>query len=138
MYKGKRVELFYLSSAAPKHIDITSFAHHSVDLLEFLNVEVESFKLDDFVYDALMFIEDWNQSSEGKTNRWLGAAWLRERFRERFSIPSNVASDLIDHLQATECIVFAPRDTDSGVKSSIVVSDKGRRLISGLKEVAAR
>ncbi|QQE81621.1 NYN domain-containing protein (plasmid) [Alicyclobacillus sp. SO9] len=136
MYKGKRVELFYLSSAAPKHIDMTRFAHHSVDLLEFLNVEIQQYDVEKYAFDSLMFIEEWHQQFGHKTDRWLGTSWLKVRFQEKFSIPSDVASEVIEYLQSTGSISTENRPTDKGSKPSISITENGRKIITELREVA--
>lgn len=61
MYKNKHVELYYLSAAVPKHVDITSYAHHSEDLLSFLDIKVLSYEISDLVVPALILINRWHQ-----------------------------------------------------------------------------
>lgn len=53
IFKGKQVHLYYLSEAAPKHVDITEYAHYSEDLVEFINVEQKTYVIDDYVVPSL-------------------------------------------------------------------------------------
>jgi uncharacterized LabA/DUF88 family protein len=70
-YKSKQVELFYLSKSSPKHIDITSYANYSEDLLSFLNVNVKTFDINDYVLQALNLIQEWHDK-HSEDNLYLG------------------------------------------------------------------
>lgn len=135
MYKGKRVELYYLSSAMPEHIDMTSFAHHSVDLLDFLEVEIPDENVHDYINDALDFIDRWEKTATSE--RWLGAGWLKGQLVEKLKITDETASKLIEYLQTNDIIANTSRQTSFGVKQSISITDAGQQLFAGLQEAAA-
>jgi len=129
MYKGKRVELYYVSEAAPKHIDITEFAHYSEDLLQFLNVDVRSFDVEDYVTRALTFIGDWHAKYD-HTDKYLGSSWLRQQFSDHFGIPASVAGALVERLKAKGLIEFAPKTKlDGQTKMSVIVTPAGVKWI---------
>ncbi|MFO7296083.1 MAG: NYN domain-containing protein [Clostridia bacterium] len=115
MYKGKRVELFYIKDAAPKYVDITSYAHYSEDLLDFLNVEREvKHNLDDFIEEALKYIDEWHKNNGNYPNKFLGRKWLSEGLIDKLVIPPDVCAELIDKLKLDGYIVEEPKRLDNG------------------------
>jgi hypothetical protein len=104
MYKGKYVILFYIQSSAPKNIDITSYAHESIDLLPFLNVDTKTYNIIDCIPDALKYIDEWHTLNANK-NKYLGNKWLRDGLSAYLTIPSEIASRLLDQLKSEKLII---------------------------------
>ncbi len=139
MYKGKRVELFYLSEAAPKYVDMSTYVHHCEDLIDFLNVERKKYEIEDFIIPALKTINEW-ESKFGSTNRFLGMNWLKGDLSQKLGLPENIASNLIEKLQLDELIIDTKKNIGNGQnKSSISVSKLGKELLENISksEVAA-
>lgn len=138
MYKNKRVELYYLSDAAPKHVDITSFVHSSEDLLSFLNVEIKTYEVDSYITKALLFINDWYKKYE-TSNLFLGTSWLRSQFVKSFGITVNISSELIEKLKVDELIYDDKKVLSDGeLKTTVKLSIKGQTYIEDvLAEVAS-
>lgn len=139
MYKGKRVELFYLAQAAPKHVDISSFAHEAFDLVEFLNVEVKEYNIEELVIPALQHIEQWNVKFRTNTRRWLGNPVLRSDLSKQLGVPEETCSELIEMLRTKEMIADENKITDSGTKKSVVLTPIGQEYSKATvkQEVAA-
>lgn len=136
MYKGKRVELFYLSNALPKHIDMTTYAHYSQDLLEFINVEAKTIDIDAHIIESLMFIEKWHAKYHN-SDFFLGAPWLRGELSKELKIPPNDCSTLLEKLRTEKLIDDEVKTLSDGTsKSSIVLTEKASQLITK-GEVAA-
>ncbi|WP_240941930.1 NYN domain-containing protein [Paenibacillus sp. HB172176] len=133
-YKSKQVELYYLSDSAPKHIDITSFANNSYNLLDFLNVEAKDYNIDDYVLDALKDIKDWHVAYKD-SNLFLGARWLRDNYVSKYGITANVASQLIEKLKVEMLISEGTKKVADKIKPSLILTDKGTSL---LKEISSQ
>lgn len=137
-YKGKRVELFYLSKAAPQHINMPSFADFSMDLLEFLNVEVKQYPIEDLILPSLAIIAEWETKFGSSDDRYLGAPWLKDQFVKRIGIPSNISSELIERLRIDELIFDGKKEVKGmGVKPSISLTKKGKQQLENIQDVAA-
>lgn len=137
MYKNKRVELYYLSAAAPKHVDITSFVHSSEDLLSFLNIEVKQYKIDDFLIRALIFIREWH-AKFGDQDKYLGASWLRNTLARDLGITVAVSSELLEKLKIEELTREDRKQLTNGeVKPTLVLTEKGEDLIKDVIDTAA-
>jgi uncharacterized LabA/DUF88 family protein len=137
MYKGKRVELYYVPEAAPKHVDLTDFAHYSEDLLQFLNVEVKTYDIDDYVTRALLFIRDWHAKYD-KTDKYLGSSWLRQQFTDNFAIPASIANALLERLKVQDLIEYSPKAKfDGQTKMSVSVTPSGAKVIEPIVSQAA-
>lgn len=137
-YKGKRVELYYLSKAAPKHVDMTSYADVSHDLFEFLNVEVREIDLQDYIIPALMLINQWEKEFRDNKEYFLGKPYLRDSILSKeLGLPSNVCSELIEQLFMKKYIHTINKPyKDGGYKQSISVTEHGKDLIAGHDEAA--
>lgn len=136
-YKSKRVELFYLSDSAPKHIDMTTFANYSEDLLSFLNVDVKSFELNDYVLQAIHIINDWHKKY-GNTEYFLGTKFLKDQFTKLLSIPPNHASELLEKLMVDNLTVDGVKILKSGEKkSTILLTEHGITLLTATAEAAS-
>lgn len=140
-YKSKQVELFYLSKSSPKHIDITSFANYSADLLDFLNVDVKEFKIDSLILDTLKIISDWHYSFKDK-NFFLGTSFLKKEIVKKLSIPLNIASEILEKLSVDDLIYDGVKEMDDGTrKTSIMLTEKSTEILDKhfhhYKEVAA-
>ncbi|WZY00256.1 NYN domain-containing protein [Bacillus sp. FSL W7-1360] len=136
MFKGKRVELYYLSEAAPKHTDITNYSHYSEDLREFLQLEVKEYDLTAYKMEALRFIEEWESRFGAGNELYLGAPWLRNQFSLKFAMPANAASELIDLLKVERLIGTENKELRNGdVKPSLALTELGRAWIAPLQNV---
>ena len=137
MYKGKRVELFYLSNALPKHIDMTTYAHYSQDLLEFINVEVKTVDINAHIKEALVFINDWHGKYHD-SDRFLGVSWLRGELSKKLGIPPNDCSQLLEKLRTEKFIDDEVKIlSDNSSKSSIVLTELASQLIVTEKVAAS-
>ncbi|QYY44570.1 NYN domain-containing protein [Aneurinibacillus thermoaerophilus] len=136
MYKGKRVELYYLSEAAPKHIDMTSFVHYHEDLLDFLNVEVKSYDIEDYIIEGLLFIKQWQEKYE-ETDRFLGIPWLRMQYASKFSLPGNKSSELIEKMKLEGLIEEKRKFVKGENKLSLSLTEKGLQLLEQTVSEAA-
>lgn len=134
MYKGKRVELLYLSAAAPQRIDMTSYAHDSVDLQDLLHIEVKEYDVESLVPDALKIIDDWNTKYGANKDYWLGATMVKGKFQKELSIPGDIASELLEYLTVNLLIKAENRQTSKGQKASYIVDNT---VLTGNKEAAA-
>lgn len=112
MYKGKRVELYYLSKAMSRDSNIDSYVHYSEDLTTFLNINVQTYDIKDYVVKSLRFIENWQKRNATK-EKTLGKSWLKDDFAKELSIPGNIASDLIEYL-FTQNYIFEDQKTAYG------------------------
>jgi uncharacterized LabA/DUF88 family protein len=138
MYKNKRVELLYLSAAAPKAIDITSYAHDSADLLDLLGIEEKSYDLTHYAPKALKMISDWHANFASNRSKWLGGGWLKEQIQTNLALPGDQASQLIELLEVNKYVEQESRETDSGIKRSYKLTMKGTGLVdTGKKEAAS-
>ncbi|TCP52403.1 uncharacterized LabA/DUF88 family protein [Tumebacillus sp. BK434] len=106
MYKGKHVELYYVPSATSKHYDITAYAHRAVDLLEFLNIQVKDYNIEDYIIGALEFIENWERKFQENPEVFLGRSWLFMKLREVLAIPESACSQLLEYLETKEYILL--------------------------------
>jgi uncharacterized LabA/DUF88 family protein len=137
MYKGKRVELYYVPDGVSKHIDITTYAHYSQNILEFLNVEIKEYNIQDYIIPALEFIQQWWDRNKEKEDRFLGAGWLVEKFEKIFSLPSTYASRLLDQLQIQDYVHQVNKKFKGEMKPSLALTKKGEEYLSAaMTEVA--
>jgi uncharacterized LabA/DUF88 family protein len=130
MYKGKRVELYYLSSAISNYADITRYAHKSIDLLNFLEVEQQTYNLEDYIEQALVFIQDWWNNHGENEYKWLGQSWLKTSLAKGLSLPEIHVSELIEKLEVDGLIEAVNKQTNKGVKSSISITKKALEYIT--------
>ncbi|WP_378211153.1 NYN domain-containing protein [Anoxybacteroides rupiense] len=138
MYKGKRVELYYVPDGVSKYIDITTYAHYSQNLLELLNVEIKRYNIQDYIIPALEFIQQWWNHNKEKDDRFLGAGWLVEKFEKIFSLPSTYASKLLDELQIQDYVHQVNKKFKGEMKPSLALTEKGEKYLSvAMTEVAA-
>lgn len=136
MYKGKHVELYYLSDAAPKYVDMSSYAHHCEDLIDFLKIEKISYNINDFIIPALNIINQWEQKFR-TSDKFLGTTWLKRMLSENLALPELKSSDLIEKLQLENLIEDSKKILSDGEKPTIVVSQTGIQLLSEYtKEIA--
>jgi uncharacterized LabA/DUF88 family protein len=138
MYKGKRVELFYLSEAAPKYVDMGNYVHHCEDLIDFLKIERKVYDIEEYIIPALQIIIEWDQKY-GNTDRFLGTSWLKNELSSRLEIPELIASDLIERLQTDKLIEDNTKTlSNRKTKTTIVVSKTGHQFLKDItKETAA-
>ncbi|MEB9895270.1 NYN domain-containing protein, partial [Bacillus cereus] len=132
VYKGIRVELYYISDSAPKHVDITAYPHYSEDLLTFLNVDVKTYEVEGKIDHALFIINSWHVQYK-ETDRYLGAKYLKEQFAKSFGLPPKQASELLERLEIEKLITTGTKRLSNGeAKKSIILSQAGEVRISPL------
>lgn len=129
MYKGKRVELYYLKEASPKHVDLATFAHKAVDLVEFLGIEQREYEIDQFLIPALRFINEWHQKPQN-SNRWLGYPILKDDLSSNLSIPKQTVSQVIEQLQNKGFIHEEIKETNRGPKRNVCLTTGGKELVT--------
>lgn len=138
MYKGKRVELFYLSDAAPKHTDITNYCHYSEDLLNFVNVEKEEVNPELYWEETIKFIMDWENRFKDNDNYYLGAPYIRDKVSNKLNFPPKIASVVIEQLEVEGFITTINKDFKGSKKQSYTVTEKGKsKFVFSVDEVAA-
>lgn len=108
MYKGKHVELFYATLAAPKHTDIRNYAHESYDLLTFLNVDTKPVDVQMKIDDAICAIYRWHQRF-GSSSRTLGVRFLQTTLMKDLAVPASSAMELIDAMRTDDLIEEATK-----------------------------
>ena len=128
MYKGKRVELYYLGSATSDQFDISSYVHDSTDLAEFLNIEIKKYEVRDFVLGSLTFIKNWQTRNQEK-GKTLGKTWLKSDLIKEHDIPGDTASELIEHLYAEEYIFDDKKEVNGVSRANINVTEAGEEYI---------
>ncbi|MGW9128121.1 NYN domain-containing protein [Paenibacillus chitinolyticus] len=110
MYKGKRVELYSISSATSKQFDMNRYAHRYVDLLDFLGIEAKAYDLDALIEPALRAIKGWTDKFETDSSRFLGDPALRDLFQKDLGIPQDTGSQLIERLEVEKLIEKQPKE----------------------------
>lgn len=129
MYKGKRVELFYLSEAAPKYVELSSYAHYSEDLIDFLNIEKKTYNIEEYIISGLQFINKWYETY-GNTDKFLGPKWLKEKLSEELNIPEVIVSKLIERLEVEQFIKLDKKILTNGSTRNIInLTENGRSLL---------
>lgn len=128
MYKGNRVELFYLSDAAPKHVDMKAYAHHCEDLKDFLKIEEKTYDIKTYIVPGLELISNWYDDF-AETDRFLGASWLKGHLARELSIPEVIASELIEKLQTEDLIKDGKKECYGTPKASIMLTENGKKLL---------
>lgn len=138
MYKGKRVELFYLSDAAPKYVDLSTYVHYSEDLMDFLNIERITYDTQIYLKPTLELIEDWHDK-HGESDKFLGNTWLKGVITKELSIPERISSDVIEALSLKDWTTEDKKTLSDGTdKTTIVVSELGKKILEeDIKEIAA-
>lgn len=142
MYKGKRVDLYYLSKAAPQHVDITNYAHYSQDLIEFLNIEVKDYNIDDFIDNALLFIRDWHHRYRNNNELFLGKSWLRKQLTQKLPLSENDVSLLIERLTVKKYIIEENKEVilkngNKDTKASVRLTEEGFKKIKKITDLVA-
>lgn len=132
VYKGVRVELYYSSDSAPKHVDITSYPHYSEDLLKFLNVDVKKYNVEEYIDNALLFIDSWYTQYQNK-DFFLGSKYLKDQYSRSYGLPPAQASELLELLEVENYISNGTKVLSNGeTKKSFTLSEKGRTRITPL------
>ncbi|RNB83300.1 NYN domain-containing protein [Brevibacillus nitrificans] len=142
MYKGKRVELYSISSATSKQFDMNRYAHEHVDLLDFLGIETKEYDLDTLIEPALRAIKGWTDKYETDKSRFLGDPVLKELFQNELSIPQDIGSQLIERLVVEKLIEKQSKEffhrnlNQTSKKPSNKLTTKGLEKISTVSDVA--
>lgn len=111
--------------------------NYSEDLLSFLNVDIKSIDLNDYIPQAIKIIDDWHKKF-GNTDYFLGSKFLRDQFTKQLSIPPNHSSDLLEKLMVNDLAVDGVKILKSGEKkSSIHLTPQGSTLLTTMTEAAA-
>ncbi|WP_042229165.1 NYN domain-containing protein [Paenibacillus popilliae] len=132
VYKGIRVELYYTSDSAPKHVDITTYPHYSEDLLKLLNVDVKTYEVEGLIDKALLIINSWHAQFK-ETELYLGSKYLKKQFTMSFGLPTKQASELLERLEIQNLITTGTKYLSNGeAKKSIILSQAGKVRITPL------
>lgn len=143
MYKGKRVELYSISSATSKQFDMNRYAHQHVDLLDFLGIEAKEYDLDTLIEPALKAIKGWNDKFETDNSKFLGDPALKDLFQKELGIPQDTGSQLIERLEVEKLIEKQPKEyyhratKQTSNKASNKLTANGLAKISNNSQVAA-
>lgn len=121
MYKGKRVELFYVGSAVSRHTNITSYAHEHYDLLEFLEVDVKEYNPLDYIEQAVEYIYSWHMNPSNQDFS-LGRRWLNGNLVNHLGVPEETVSQLIDLMEQEGYIKEEFKVTSKGNYRNIVLN----------------
>jgi uncharacterized LabA/DUF88 family protein len=133
MYKGKRVDLYYLSNALAQNLDLNTYVHYSEDLIKFLNVDVKNYNINEYISTSLKFIESWQIRNVSKP-KTLGKAWLKDDFVKELGVPGNIASDIIEHLFAENYVFEDKKEINGSSRANINLTVEGKTLIEVTNE----
>ncbi|MGO0063117.1 NYN domain-containing protein [Brevibacillus fluminis] len=142
MYKGKRVELYSISSATSKQFDMNRYAHHYVDLLDFLGIEAKEYDLDSLIEPALKAIKGWTDKFITDNSKFLGDPALKDLFQKELGIPQDTGSQLIERLEVEKLIEKQPKEyyhratKQTSNKASNKLTANGLAKISDASQVA--
>ncbi|ASS70130.1 NYN domain-containing protein [Bacillus atrophaeus] len=130
MYKGKRVELFYLSKTAPKYIEMKQYVHYAEDLVELLGVEEKKYDLGKLSIQILVEIKKWHESNADREDRFLGIGWLKKDLVAKLAVPAELVSELLEDLKQQSLIIEEAKELTKGMKkgssrNQIVCSESG-------------
>lgn len=128
MYKGKNVDLYYLSKAISPKLDLDNYVHYSEKLEDFLSIEIQEYDIKDYILSGLKFIKSWQTRNAGK-NKFLGKKWLKDDLQKELAIPGNTVSDLIEYLLAQEFIFEDRKNIGDGLKTNINLTDAGEKIL---------
>jgi len=143
MFKGKRVELYYLESAISQNAyNITTYAHSSFDLVEFLNIPVKVYKVENYVLGALRYVQNWTDKFQDRKDRFLGLSWLSTELMKDQKIPRDTTSELIEYLETQNLIEqaakdYIDKDGVSTTKMSYKLSSQGKNYLVQFEEQIA-
>jgi len=112
MYKGKRVELFYIDSSAPKHTDITNFCHKAYNLMEFLSVEVKTIQYEEYIGPGILAVKKWHEKHAG-SHVFLGKLFMRNCFVSDLQLTPQQASRLVDLFIGEKIVIESHRNGNS-------------------------
>jgi uncharacterized LabA/DUF88 family protein len=129
MYKGKRVELFYVDSTAPKHTDITNFCHKAYNLMEFLNVEVKTIQYDEYIGPGILAIKKWHEKHEGNPNVFFGKLFMKNCFTSDLQLIPQHASRLVDLFIGEKIVV----ERHNNGRTEYVLNTDDDRVIVALR-----
>ncbi|OLF88591.1 hypothetical protein CHCC19466_2195 [Bacillus licheniformis] len=130
MYKGKRVELFYLSKTAPKYVEMKQYVHYAQDLVELLGVEEKTYDRKNLSIQILEEIKKWHEANGEKGDRFLGIGWLKTHLVAKLATPAEIISDLLEDLKKQGLIIEDTKELTKGKhkgtsKNQILCSESG-------------
>lgn len=129
MYKGKRVELFYLSKTAPKYVELKQYVHYAQDLVELLEVEEKKYDRDKLMNQILVEVKKWHDSYGEQGDLFLGLSWFKRYLISSLSIPAEIISEILEELKQKSLIV---EETKVLTKGKFKGSSKNQILCSEL------
>ncbi|WP_253725741.1 NYN domain-containing protein [Brevibacillus borstelensis] len=113
MYKGKRVELFYIDSSAPKHTDITNFCHKAYNLMDFLNVEIKSISYEKYIGPGILAVQRWHEKHVNRPDVFLGKLFMKNSFISDLQLTPQHASRLVDLFIGEKLVIERHRNDKS-------------------------
>lgn len=134
MFKGKRVELFYIASALAKHVELERYCANFVNLIEFLNVPVVQVNPFDYIDRAIVLIHEWLINPRN-SKRFLGPNLLKKIMGNDLKLPEQICSKLINILEENEYITLQPFYLSDGNPGRKAVLQENNPYV---KEIIAR
>lgn len=113
MFKGKRVELFYIKSALAKHIDLSRYCNNFVNLIDLLNIPVPNVNPYDYIDRAILLIHKW-LSNPRNSKLFLGPSFLKKTLYKELQLPEQICSKLINILEENDYITLQPFNQPDG------------------------
>ncbi len=113
MYKGKRVELFYIDSSAPKHTDITNFCHKAYNLMDFLNVEIKTIRYEDYIGPGILAVQKWHEKHAERPHVFFGKLYMKNCFAGDLQLTPQHASRLVDLFIGEKLVIERHRNNKS-------------------------
>lgn len=114
MYKGKRGELFYLSKAAPKHIEFREYVHYAEDLVNLLGIEEKHYDEETTAIKLLGWINNWHKRNNNNNYSFLGGSRIKKDAAKDLSIPSEIISQHLEKLKQEGFIEEKPKELTEG------------------------
>ncbi|MCR1994613.1 NYN domain-containing protein [Bacillus subtilis] len=135
MYKGKRVELFYLSKTAPKYVELKQYVHYAQDLVELLKVEEKKYDRDKLMNQILVEVKKWHDSYGAQGDRFLGLSWFKRQLINILATPAEIISEILEELKQKNFIVEETKVLSKGklkgsTKNQILCSELGLAKIT--------
>ncbi|MGA4836994.1 NYN domain-containing protein [Bacillus velezensis] len=143
MYKGKRVELFYLSKTAPKHIEFKEYVHFAEDLVKLLGIEEKQYDRNKLSIQLLKWIKNWHVENERKEYKFLGGPALRRDAMKDLAAPGQIISELIEQLKQEGLILEKAKKLTQGTlagqaRNEFICSEAGLKKIDESSQEQAK
>ena len=112
-YKGKKVHLYYIEDNTSQYQDITNYSDVKCDLLTLFEIDKERKNPSYWVEQAKTAMENWYSDTKN-TNKTLGGKWLKDLFKDNFSLSDSFASTLIAYME--QCELFEKDELEGKTK----------------------